>query len=182
VLVVDFDEFLYCPAASPTADAQSKYFQTLVSTYVSRGVDQLSFKQWVTYNRTSAIVDCMAAMLAAGSSIFNCFASYSHYVGGHSFKSLHLTHRCPLTGYHQACPVPNLPRTYNCVCNAVEVPASRCVVIHLTTQQSFYDKAMVKVKEAGEYNETAMNEARLSISELLLVANYSNQRPVRSHG
>ena len=69
-------------------------------------------------------------------SVFDCFAAYQFYFGGHSVKSLHLGLACPLTGYHHAC-MPTAcrsrlegggphcmhqsPRAYDCACEVVSV-------------------------------------------------------------
>ena len=122
VLVVDFDEFLYCPAAEGGVDStireQTIFLHHFIDDLASRGIQQIVFPQRQTLNLTASPRDCMLQKVKKNRSLFECFASYNQSLGGHSVKSLHVGHVCPLTGYHEACPHPELPRTYNCMCDS----------------------------------------------------------------
>ena len=104
--------------------------------------------------------DCVVNKALKHESLFDCFSSYEFYNGAHSIKCIHLNHGCPLTGYHQACPSVDIPRTNDCLCSTVlvrsnnyrtyiypdfkrdlsrrfEVPLGReCAVVHLSTNVS----------------------------------------------
>jgi hypothetical protein len=141
-----------------------------------QGVDQLTFSQWVPHNRTfdfRSVSECAAAAVAAGTSIFQCFASYKFHLGGHSIKSLQLSHKCPLTGYHQACPLPEMPRTYNCACSTIVVPPADCVVLHLSMQESFYESELAKSADEEKDLRLDRRDVLASTNELLVIANYS---------
>lgn len=165
VLVVDFDEFLYCPRAGPSADRQAKFITSYMQEKQMLGIEQILFPQRLVLNITVSPRDCVVDQVKVGKSVFDCFAPYEYYMGGHSVKSLHLGHKCPFTGYHQACASPDAPRAYNCVCNSMnvhsnptrpykELKESECSVLHLSTNAGSY-RADVYEWESPEAEEAA---------------------------
>jgi len=166
VLILDFDEFLYCPVAEANAKAQSDYMHQFFSFYRRMGVDQIMFPQRLVSNVTQDPRDCIVDKVKRGKSIFECYAPFEYYMGGHSVKSLHLGHKCPLTGYHQACPGPDAPRSYDCVCENKHIRQNpwrpfepflkgrECAVVHLSTQKSVFSKYKFNEKEIKMMKET----------------------------
>lgn len=91
-------------------------------------------------------------------------------IGGHSIKSVHLGHKCPLTGYHHACADPSTPRQYDCLCLSKSIrvnpwhpyknyPGRECSFIHLASkdvqyEQNNFDQDVIK-KYMREENELA---------------------------
>ena len=151
VLVVDFDEFLYCPVAQPTLRAQASWINQYFLRSKSQGVDQIQFTQRVVGNKTESPRDCVVKNSEEGNSIFDCFGSYLYYNGAHSVKSMHLGHSCPLTGYHTACPSDEIPRSHNCLCKTILMKSNNwrpyetrkgreCAVIHLSTNGFNYGR------------------------------------------
>lgn len=151
VLVVDFDEFLYCPEADATAEAQGKYLSNYFMDKRNNGLEQIEFAQRVIGNKTDNPRDCVVEKQKRGLSIYDCFGSYRFYNGAHSIKSMHLGHACPLTGYHNACPSETSPRSHDCECSSIRVRSNNrrpyeywkgreCGVIHLSTNINSYGR------------------------------------------
>lgn len=150
VMVVDFDEFVLCPQVAPDPRAQAHYFSRLITDAHHASVDQLLLLQRLPMNKTASPRDCVVANARRGHSIFDCFAAYEYASEGHSWKSVHLSHKCPLTGYHQACATPSSPRGYNCDCRSLLVRPDLhrdtslslelrgCVLMHLSTLSADY--------------------------------------------
>ena len=161
VLVIDFDEFLYCSVAEPTASAQRAFIKGLVVRLKAQRFNQVTFPQRLTANTTSSVIGCMMSRVAKGQSVLGCVAPFQYYAGGHSIKSLHLGHDCPLTDYHQACPV-KAPRSHNCACKSKEIKPNpwrkfengvedrECALVHLSSQ----DKVYLTEKNALNYRES----------------------------
>ena len=115
ILVVDFDEFLYCPKGGSTATSQRNYIQKFVRHTEYNGFDQLEMTQTWVGNLTISPRDCMLQKTKSGESIFKCFSSREFQTNHHSKKSFHLGHKCIITGYHNACSEPK-ERTHDCLC------------------------------------------------------------------
>jgi hypothetical protein len=45
VIIVDYDEFLYCPVVNATAEAQGEYLYNYFENNKKRGVEQIEFAQ-----------------------------------------------------------------------------------------------------------------------------------------
>lgn len=151
VLIADFDEFLYCPVVGPTARAQGGWIHQFLSHMKALGVSQIEFSQRVVVNKTKSPRDCIVNHVKNGWSIFDCFSSYLYYNGAHSLKSLHLDHSCPLTGYHNACPGNESPRSHDCSCTShimksnncqpyEHLEGRECSLIHLSTNDKSYGR------------------------------------------
>lgn len=175
VLVCDFDEFLYCPSAGPRARSQAQYIRQFISDASRMGYEQMMIPQRFVVNKTASPRDCIIEKVKNGSSLFDCYSAYRNYMGGHSVKSIHLGHHCPLTGYHQACPGPDGPRAYDCVCTNKYVkpnpwrpyenlPGRECAMVHLSTNSEAY-KA-----DRYVYNPKDRRDALDSVSELWTVS------------
>ena len=176
VLVVDYDEFLYCPVVAATARAQGLWIHRFMGHMKGIGVSQVEFTQRVVANKTESPRDCVVSQAERGKSIFDCFSSYHFYNGAHSVKSLHLDYTCPLTGYHNACPPANMPRSHNCLCNTRVMKSNNwrpyehrkgreCAVVHISTNSASYGR-----KEYAFTREETI-EALKSVSELGIVVN-----------
>jgi hypothetical protein len=97
----------------------------------------------------------MQEHVSAKRSVFECFGGYGHYIGGHSIKSFHFGHYCPLTGYHNSCAQDSQPRSYNCHCVNKEVnqnpwypyehvPNMECAALHFVlNQQTLQEKWLI---------------------------------------
>lgn len=110
VLISDFDEFFYCSAADADFQSQRKYLRRYLEYHRHMGREQLMFPQRLVLPKTLAtplpknfVRDCLVNNSRNGLSIFECFSAFEYFAGGHSVKSLHLAHVCPLTGYHHSC-------------------------------------------------------------------------------
>lgn len=103
VIVADFDEFLFCSNADSSISSLSSYIHKHVNSRNGVSFDQLTFPQVITANKTSNIRDCVVAKTKLNESLFDCYAASKYPSTLHSFKSIHVGYKCPLTGYHQAC-------------------------------------------------------------------------------
>jgi hypothetical protein len=92
-------------------------------------------------------------------SLLDCFAPYEYYGGSHSKKSIHIGHKCPLTGYHYACPSFESQRYYDCLCESKfirgnpwrnpwepDLAGRECSFVHLSTNKLNY----MQYKYSGE--------------------------------
>ena len=175
VLVVDYDEFLYCPVVPPTARAQGGWINNFLSHMKATGVSQVEFTQRVVVNKTASPRNCVVDKASKGESIFDCFSSYIFYNGAHSIKSAHLDHSCPLTGYHNACPPSHSPRSHDCLCHTRLMKSNNwrpfenrkgreCALVHLSTNIASYGRPEYPYSE----EETAEAlQSRLEIGTLL---------------
>lgn len=98
VLVVDFDEFLYCPSGNPNALTQRSFIREYVNEKVQRNIHQVTFLQKVIANVTDSPRDCMIEKARHNRSVLECYSSLNYIVGTHSVKSFHLGYHCPVTG------------------------------------------------------------------------------------
>lgn len=111
VLVVDFDEFVYCRQAEKAAPAQRRYLEKLLSALERRGKDQVMLSKTTVALRADGNVtveQCVGEALRradAGSegSILDCFASVEHTLDVPNVKSVQLNFKCPFSGLHYAC-------------------------------------------------------------------------------
>ena len=92
VLVVEYDEFLYCAVVSATASAQGEWINSYLSQMKAISARQVELTQGVVANRTASPRGCVAEKAAGVQSIFDCSSSYLFYNGAHSVKSVHLNH------------------------------------------------------------------------------------------
>ena len=115
VLVVDFDEFMYCPEAEPTFSAQRKHVHSMIRHHEYMKFGQIGFPQRWIMTRTDNPKQCMKEQASKGESVFYCFGPYKHLVGGFDMKSMHLGHKCVATDFHQSCTHPGA-RNINCIC------------------------------------------------------------------
>lgn len=90
ILVVDFDEFLFCPQGGVDPKSQSKYINSYVQYHREFDVDQITIPQRYIANRTLSVRKCVTDKVRDGQNFFTCFAPYFFYMGGHGFKSFHL--------------------------------------------------------------------------------------------
>lgn len=135
ILVIDFDEFLYCPRATLDFPSQYRLISDLLSSLQSQNIDQVTVPQVVLANRTVDVRDCFVEHAMKNKSIFDCLGEYKHMSNFHSHKSFHLGHKCPLTGYHQACSTFQQPRAFDCLCPTEHIKREICSVVHLTTKK-----------------------------------------------
>lgn len=110
VMISDFDEFFYCSAAVATKESQRQFLKRYLEYHRRAGVQQLMFPQRLVLPTEASARDCVVEKVKQGRSLYDCFTPFEFYMGGHSSKSVHLGHTCPLTGYHQACPSYHAPR------------------------------------------------------------------------
>jgi hypothetical protein len=176
VIVADFDEFLYCPIGGRTASEQAAYLRWFLLSHKMQGVEQLELPQRYVGNRTDSPRDCVIQHAQSGKSIFDCFAAFRFYNGGHSVKSIHLGHQCPLTGYHHACSgSDDPPRAYDCMCHSHAIPQNNlkpyehvegyeCAMVHVST---LIDNYIVKYYE---FTDKERSELLVETSELKEIA------------
>lgn len=159
VIVADYDEFLYCPTAGATAKEQGDNIYSLVDTMRLQGIDQVTFQQRMLGNRTEYPRNCIIDKISRNESLFDCFYSYHYFLTAHALKSIHIGHKCPLTGYHTAC-TPNdmQPRLNDCICNNMNIPGATCSFIHISTNHHSYERKnaifLRKFKDHATNNET----------------------------
>ena len=165
IIVADFDEFLYCRKTTPKPIDQINYIQNILTKMKSSDIDQVTFPQRIIANLTNSARDCMIDKVKNKLSIFTCFSPYKYIMGAHSFKSIHLGHKCPLTGYHQACPTGQMPRSYDCICSSHHIREYECSFIHLSTNKESYGKRYKYTYDEYEKMKNERNEIDLLLNE-----------------
>lgn len=126
VLIIDFDEFLFCDDAPATPAAQSSRIKEFLESLSDRSVDQVMLGKTTIRPRLrdglKSVKECMqkesgveqlsanvrdASMLSEERkermSIFNCFGSVRDVINIPFIKSIHLNSACPFTSRHAAC-------------------------------------------------------------------------------
>jgi hypothetical protein len=166
VLVVDFDEFLVCPAPDVpiTAAGQRQYIQSLVAKESALGRSFLLFHQRIPANTTAALsqVACMLEkMKTAGGSIFQCYADYANVAFFHSVKSMYLGFQCPHTSFHQSANFHSTDRGFDCGDgNYVDVPT--CGLMHLSTNPAIFENPCRRIKEMSQEKVNKMRQPNSS--------------------
>ena len=127
VIVIDFDEFLFCKDVPATPHEQSKFLDQYLNTVLHTGYDQIMFGKTTVAGKASADSDmasCVQTVLdeakaiatsrssssgiepsphSQQASIFKCFASIDFIDSKPNPKSVHLNYACPFTNMHHAC-------------------------------------------------------------------------------
>ena len=143
VIVADFDEFLYCPAAASTLMGQRAYIHNLLHSYKQQNFAQLQMRQlWVPFKtfggNYSTATDCLTHHITNRLSILDCYAGFRDNIGDFFYgKSAHLGHTCLVTNFHYSC------NTGDCTCPTTGVSTSRsalgpddaCYYLHLSTNK-----------------------------------------------
>jgi hypothetical protein len=166
VLVADFDEFLFCPAANATGKSQGHFLYELVDHLVGNQKQQITFQQRSIAKKTKSVRQCFIDMASKKQSLFDCLGSYQYSYAGHSFKSIHLGNDCPMTGYHQACPTKESPRSYDCFCDSAAVNPKICGMIHMSTRPIHYREQDSKLN-SQEWNQETINASTNEIKLIL---------------
>lgn len=170
VLVVDFDEFLFCPRASATADGQRQYLDEYFQHMRDQGIEQLFVKQRVLVPATPSnnMTDCLLSQVSQAAtmhaaltqssltstkrktaesvpSIFNCLAPFHYGVKMFFDKAVHFGHACPYTSFHFSAYL----RFVDCYVNSFQ-SSSRvkrhyhlggCSLIHITSRPNHYNRS-----------------------------------------
>lgn len=141
VIVVDPDEFIYCPRKGPTfAKQRMAVRETLIDWAIRFDKDEMQVKmttpmQYPTGNSTHDFaqnpVSCVEDKIRNNQSLFQCYSSIKHVSRITSLKAMNLGHKCPAGNAHGSC-------DYNremCSCQSDHVlnfPTFQpCVAIHL---------------------------------------------------
>lgn len=178
VLVLDFDEFLYCPSAPPTKDGQRKFVAKHLASMQAKKIEQYVMRQRVLVSRYDDMQACLLRQVQAGkqavlayhkspdkqvqqqirdASIFQCLAAYRFLVRRNFDKSFHLGHYCPYTSFHHSS---NL-RHFDCIASSQRDFDRGCSAIHFTTKPPNYNRT----------HEHNMEDVRIEPNELFLVTN-----------
>lgn len=178
VLVIDYDEFLYCPQAEANATAQRLQLKKVLIPLKRSGYDQVAMYQRFVANKTASVRDCLISQAKKNRSIFDCYGSYKYKIKIHYIKSFHFGHTCPLTGYHQACPMTNLPRAFDCICSSFlfkERVKKSCMFIHTSSKLQVFQNP--KETYTDPVDLLAIQEQRNEISTLLDYPAYALNDP-----
>jgi hypothetical protein len=147
VMVLDFDEFFYCPGGGRVPLQQAAFQKTYLDQLRKEGLDQVAFPQRTVANKTHlepalcAEQAVLALRTNSSASILDCFASTRFNVDDFAPKSIHLSHICPLTTDHHATPLSCCPRMYDCLGKSIfDEEGPICSMVHLTLRESDYKK------------------------------------------
>ena len=169
-------------ALTATAQDLSRYLHSQTAAMQAGGLQQLTFAQRLTMNKTSSTKDCVISQAKAKKTVFSCYGSYRFERAGHSIKSFHLGTMCPLTGYHQACPAPSVPRALDCACPnfdvdskiknwAYPVPAEagtfKCALFHLSTNPDTFNDPSERHHDLKPEQVTEMQKEDCELKKVL---------------
>ena len=115
ILVVDSDEFVYCPNQPATIEGQKKHIHYTIQNQINKGFDQFGFLQSNVANRTDNSLQCGIDKIKSGFSIFDCYGHVNYIFQKVFPKTIHLGHKCPQTDVHSACNFP-LIASHDCLC------------------------------------------------------------------
>ncbi len=76
VLVIDFDEFLYCPQSYANALAQEKYFDEYMAHMKNKGIDQFVVKQRVVVSKDDDMKTCLYSQYHRNEKYMEAVKSY----------------------------------------------------------------------------------------------------------
>jgi hypothetical protein len=175
VIVADFDEFLFCPAATSTLSGQRAYIHNMLHSYRQQNFGNLIMKQlWVPYKtfggNFTTPADCLNHHIERKMPIFDCYAGYRDNIGDFFVgKAAHLGHNCLLTNFHYSC------NTGDCACPSIAYsntkadggPDDQCHFIHLSTNTIDFLK-----KNSSEATQKRFETEQ---SELSMIASNTEQ-------
>ena len=155
VFVSDFDEFLYCPNAAPTFNAQQYWLEMLSAKIIDQNAGGwMATERWLALksNYTSPS-KCMSDKIKQSLSLFECFAPVAYessrfWLG----KTIHYGLKCPLTDFHFSC------GNSDCTCHVqVAVPDNdKCFLIHLGTNDKDYIEGVFSNDTKREFESVQM--------------------------
>jgi hypothetical protein len=161
VIVLDSDEFFYCPRGRTDVIGQQSQLSLLVRSQITTGVQQGQFFQRLVLPASRTPRACAEQQIARHESVLACFTSYFNYAGVNQHKALHLGFPCPFTDFHQSC-----ARNFgvnDCYCEASEVVSCSAMHLSLSPKKYKYDDRKYDVN------------ARLRKNEIqILLRNYAN--------
>ncbi|RYG68276.1 hypothetical protein EON64_05525 [archaeon] len=208
VLVLDFDEYVYCASAKPTADDQAVYLAKHMDKLKAQGIEQYVMRQRVQVSRTPDMRQCLLSQIELSkrvyhelehgnltvdrreilevawknASVFQCIAAYRYLVRRNFDKSFHLGHYCPYTSFHHSS---NL-RHFDCVTTVRRDFDEGCHAIHYTTKPPNYNRThphdMVRVVATPSelYLVTSTFEDSQPLSEVLSSAVLTSQEQAQA--
>ena len=103
LLVIDFDEFVYCPSTSTSiANQYAEILKTVKRTKHSLVADEIVFGRFAV-NNVSNLSECLSRRYEERVSIFPCYGTWKTGARHSTFKSMHHSFACPSTDFHFAC-------------------------------------------------------------------------------
>ena len=103
LLVIDFDEFVYCPSASAAlSDQHKEILQIVKKTKHTLVADEIVFGR-LAVNNVSNLSECLRKRFEQRVSIFPCYGNWNTGARHSTFKSMHHSYACPSTDFHFAC-------------------------------------------------------------------------------
>ena len=183
-LVVDADEFVYCPNEDTTLEAQKRGMERDISTYRSEGYNEFGWQRYTAANKAADSLECMLDRINRGISIFDCYASLrlSFAFPISRPKSFQIGFICPFTYHHGTCNLFDVGKKehFDCKCkqasphkfllsNEKSMKAAKCALIHIVSN---IQKLPIK-PELPHVMETMQNE---SMSDMMtLTMSYSTK-------
>ena len=195
VIVIDFDEFLFCKDVPATPHEQSKFLDQYLNSLLHTGYDQIMFGKTTVAGKASADSDmasCVQTVLdeaeaiatstsSSGSiepsphaknsqqgSIYKCFASIGFVDSKPNPKSVHLNYACPFTNMHHACGGCKINDVY-CAPKDMMFSCYDCACDTIATEVcDFVHLSVMQDKYTKEFDRAAVAKKQ---SELWTIAN-----------
>jgi hypothetical protein len=140
VLVIDFDEFLYCanplmmkgdaPVNVSSYAGQIEALRRMIALHQG---SEINLPDFVPKKRVDdPIQSCLMNRTIGGESIFNCLSDLSHVsVNSPKLKkALHTTISCPFTHFHGSCVEHRYEEPYFCECQRFYPQHTQCAIVH----------------------------------------------------
>jgi len=137
VLIMDFDEYIFCPRAGLSAQEQGAALTLAVKKSILSGAETMVWRRSALYNVSGmALDDCLHMAHASGTSIFKCFVNWkmSTVQGApRTHKGMHHGLPCPFTDNHVSCSSPQYPYI-GCDCKSTW--QTDCELAHLNPSKT----------------------------------------------
>ena len=154
LLIIDFDEFVYCPSASTTiSDQYKEIIRTVEKTKYSVLADEIVFGR-LAVNNISNLSKCLEKRYEQRVSMFPCYGKWNTGARHSTFKSMHHSFACPSTDFHFAC-------TGVCACK--RKGQGNCALFHFRPLYSGHPGEHTKKNKKG--GEIDMNEISSVIAQ-----------------
>jgi hypothetical protein len=121
LLVIDFDEVVFCPSAEYNASDQYKSLIEVVNVTRQNKADEVVFGRFAV-NNISELHSCLRSTFEANLTAFSCYDSWQTGARHSTIKSMHHTFACPSTDFHFSC---------TAVCNCKRQSQKKCALFHL---------------------------------------------------
>ena len=163
ILIVDFDEYIFCPGAALTWTDQGQALQRAVKNSIKHGAETMIWPRSALYNVSDrALEACLQGQHGEDGSVFKCFASWDTRTvqrAPRTQKALHHDLPCPFTDNHVSC---NSAQYRDNGCECKSMWQNQCQLAHLNPEKTGHGW---ELKGHHEPNQTLKQNELLVIDQ-----------------